>query len=310
MSILQKLTKIIPRTTYHLYIDVSHCNLKCQMCPRGGVNDLQNPDRGLMSFDLFKRIVDKFVKEKVRIDDIAVGNWGEPLLNPDLPKMISYAKSHPTAMKYKARVFVNTTLNRLVNPLELLKSGVDTIAITISGMSQEIYSKNHKGGNIEKVLKNIVELVEIRKSENLEKVKLRMIFHHYIYNSEDEKLAEEFCKKYGIRFSVSNPSIITVEDAVNFSRDKERLGNFYSQFIDLDREMALMKTMDYKDINNCRLRKDRVTVHFDGQLYRCCEVYEKKYFMGSIFDFNIKDIPDIDSDICRICADTPISWRP
>ncbi len=310
MNILRKFTSFIPRTAIRLYFDVSHCNLKCPMCPRGGVNGLQNPDKGLMGFDLFKRIVDKFATERVWIDGILIGNWGEPLLNPDLPRMISYAKSHPTAMKPKSRVFLNTTLNRLPSPLELLKSGVDLIAISMSGMTQKVYSINHRGGNIEIVLKNIMELVEIQKGEKLEKVKLRIIFHHYIYNSEDEELAKDFCVKHGLRFTVIRPSIIPVEGAINFSRDKERLGNFYRKFIDLDKEIALMKTMDYDSIKDCPLRKKRVTVNFDGQLYRCCAVFEKKHFMGSIFDFNIKDIPNIDSDICRRCAETPISLHP
>ena len=70
-----------------------------------------------------------------------------------------------------------------------------------------------------------------------------------------------------------------------------------------------MKTIDKSDIIKCRLRKDRITVNFDGQLYRCCEVYESKYFMGSIFDFKIRDTPKIKSEICEVCAKTPISWR-
>jgi MoaA/NifB/PqqE/SkfB family radical SAM enzyme len=238
-----------------------------------------------------------------------MGNWGDPLLNPDLPKMIRYAKSHPTAMKPKSDLLVNTTLNRLPNPIELLNSGIDEIIISISGMTQEVYSRNHKGGNIEIVLKNIKELIRIRNTEKLEKVKLRVVFHDYIYNSEDAKLARDFCQEYGLRFTSNRMYICSVEDAICFSRDKESLGDFYRKFIDLDKEISLMKTMDYDSIKDCRLRKKRVTVNFDGQLYRCCGVFEKKHFMGSIFDFNIKDIPDIDSDICRRCAEVPISFR-
>ena len=309
MSIIRSISRIIPRTAYNLYIDVSHCKLKCPMCPRGGVNSLENPDKGLMEFDLFKKIVDKFAEEKVRIDGITFGNWGEPLLNPDLPKMIRYAKSHPTAMKHKTSVAINTTLNNLPNPLKLLQSGVKSIIISTSGMKQETYSKNHKGGNVEKVLENIKELVRVRKQEILDKVKLRMAFHGYIYNSEDAELAKEFCEEQGIRFTHHRPSIISVGNVVCFDKDKKKQSKFYRQYIDIDKETAGMKTLDYDKINDCHLRKKRVTVNFDGQLYRCCEVYEKKHFMGSIFDFRIKEIPDINSNVCRLCADTPASWH-
>lgn len=310
ITTFQKLARFIPRTAYELTVDVAHCNLKCSMCPRGGINDLQNPDRGMMEFDLFKNIVDKFVKEKVWIDGLAIGNWGEPSLNPDLPKIIRYVKSHPTAMKPKSAVRINTTMSRLAEPLELLNSGVDEIVMSFSGMTQEVYSRNHRGGNIDNVLKNIKELARVRKMDNLQKVKLRVVFHDYIYNSEDAKLARDFCEEHGIRFSLHRLYISSVGDAICFSQNKKGLREHYSKFINVDKAISSMKTMDYDNIKNCRLRKNRVAVNFDGQLYRCDGVFEKKHFMGSIFDFNIRDIPDIDSDICRKCAEVPISFRP
>lgn len=310
MTALHKLKRLIPRTAYHMYVDISHCKLKCLMCPRGGISNLKNLDKGLMGFDLFKKIVDKFATERIWIDGISMGNWGDPLLNPDLPKMISYAKSHPTAMKPKTAVSVNTTLNVLPNSLELLRSGIDEIVITISGMTQEVYSRNHKGGNIEAVLKNIKELVRIRKTETLQNIKLRLVFHDYIYNKKDAGLAKKFCDENGLRFTSNRMYICSVEDALCFSENKESLSEHYGDFIDIDKEIALMKTMDYSEIKKCRLRKNRITVHFDGQLYTCCGVYEKKHFMGSIFDFNIKDIPNIDAEVCRKCAEVPISFRP
>jgi MoaA/NifB/PqqE/SkfB family radical SAM enzyme len=309
MTIVHRFANLIPRTAYHLAIDVAHCNLTCSMCPRGGINGSGNPDRGLMEFDLFRRIVEKFVRDKVWIDGMSAGHWGEPLLNPDLPAMIRYVKSHPTAMKPGTRVSVNTTLNRLPDPVELMKSGIDSIAISISGMTQEVYCRNHKGGNADTVLENIVRLAEIRKGEQLEHVKLRMVFHGYLYNRPDAELAKEFCAQHGLRFTLHRPAIVNVEDAVAFFRDKERQRDFYGAFIDVDEEMAGMRTMDYGRIKDCHLRRKRVTVNLNGQLYRCAQVFEKKHYMGSIFDFNIRDIPATDSDICRTCADTPISWR-
>ena len=66
---------IIPETT-HLLMDVAHCNLRCSMCPRGGISSLKNPDKGLMSFDLFKKIVRKYMEENVMVTGIVIGNWG------------------------------------------------------------------------------------------------------------------------------------------------------------------------------------------------------------------------------------------
>lgn len=231
------------------------------------------------------------------------------MLNPELPKIISYAKLMPGFMKPDSSILVNTSLNNLPDPATLLKSGVNSISISLSGMTQEVYSMNHKGGNIETVISNILELVRIKRIEKLEKVTLCMTFHDYIYNNKESKLAKEFCEKHGLYFNFKRTYVCCVEDAVNLQKNKEDMSKFYSKFIDLKKEVSLMRTIEYSDIMNCQHRKKRITVNFDGQLCRCCGVFEKKHFMGSIFDFKIKNIPRIESEICKICAKTPISWR-
>jgi len=167
----------VDRDSLVLYVDVSHCNLRCAMCPRGGLSGLRNTGRGLMSFELFQRIIDKSIEEKAKIVGLIVGNWGEPLLNVDLPKMIGYFKS-----KYpQSRVMVTSNLNHLENPEELLESGLNTFRISISGMTQNIYSRNHRGGNIERVLANLLTLVEIRNRKNLKVIRFDLHFLEYLY---------------------------------------------------------------------------------------------------------------------------------
>ncbi|MBE0536855.1 MAG: hypothetical protein IH624_14410 [Phycisphaerae bacterium] len=262
-----------------------------------------------MGFALFQAIVEKFVKDGVRIDGMSAGHWGEPLLNGDLPRMIRYVRSHPAAMKRGSHVRVNTTLNALPHPEELMQSGVDSVVVSMSGMRQDVYSRNHRGGNAGRVLEHIGKLAEIRKREKLADVQLRMAFHDYVYNREDADAARAFCEKHGVRFTLIRPMVIGVEGAAAFAKENERLGQRYRAFMDLDRELAGMRTFDNGRIKDCRLRKKRVTVNFDGQVMRCVNVFERKHFMGSVFDFDIKEIPHVDSAICRTCADTPISWR-
>ncbi|MGA2775015.1 MAG: radical SAM protein [Candidatus Omnitrophota bacterium] len=294
---------------FMLILDVSHCNLKCLMCPRGGISGLENSAKGLMDFKLFKRIVNKFVEENIKINFLEFGNWGEPLLNPDLPKMINYARSKPRFMRQGAILNVNTNLTSLPDATVFLKCGVNLVQISISGMTQEIYSRNHKGGNVELVLNNIKKLINVKNNEKLKNVVLKLTFHNYIYNKKEAELAKKFCDKHGLTFIYRRMYVPSVEDNIKFQEEKRKLSKFYSRFIDVEKEMNSMKTMDLKDIKNCRLSKNRVTVNFDGQLYRCCGVFEKINFMGSIFEFKIKDIPNIKSEICVKCAKTPISFR-
>ena len=301
--------KPFEKERFRLYIDVSSCNLRCVMCPRGGANGLINEGKGLMDFNLFKEIIDKFVKEKVSIDEIGIGNWGEPLLNPALPKMINYAVNtlQPVFMESKGKIKIGTNLNYLTDPIELLESGVTDILFSTSGMTQDVYSRNHKGGKADVVLKNIMQLVDIKRKRNIENVSLEMIFHDYIYNKEDAEKAKIFCEDNGIKFNHRRIYICSVEDNVKFQKEKERVVKLYEGFIDLAGEEKLQKTI--KNVKKCHLRRHVITINYDGQLYRCAGVFEQKYFMGHFSDYKIKNIWKIRSAICDVCAKTPISFR-
>ena len=52
------------------------CNLKCVMCPN---KEIPQPNKGIMDFELFKKIIDE---AKDFVNDIFIHHRGEPMLNP------------------------------------------------------------------------------------------------------------------------------------------------------------------------------------------------------------------------------------
>ena len=294
---------------FKLTIDVSNCNLRCAMCPRGGVSGLKNEARELMDLEFFKRIIDKFIDEKVKVSTLEFGNWGEPLLNHDINKMITYARSKHGFLSRDGCVTISTNLTHLPDPAGLLESKVNVFRIAVSGMTREIYSKNHIGGNIEVVLKNILRLVDIRNKKKIKDLTLVLIYQDFVYNKREAELAKKFCEDHGLIFRNRRMYVCSVGENIKFHREKERSIEFYGQFIDTGKEMALMKTIDPKRVKDCHLRKNFVVINFDGRLYRCCGLFEEKHLLGPFFGFKIRDIPNIDSEICKECAKTPISWR-
>ncbi|MBI4335972.1 MAG: radical SAM protein [Candidatus Omnitrophica bacterium] len=294
---------------FDLILDIAHCNLSCMMCPRGGISGLENKRRGLMSFRMFRDIVNKFRRENAGIKFLEFGNWGESLLNPELPNMIRYAKSRTGLIKDSALININTNLTVLPDPEALLESGVNLIQVSVSGMTQAVYARNHTGGDIETVLKNILRLTAVKNKKRLN-VTLKLVFHDYIYNRADAETARRFCRDNGIVFDHRRAYIPSLEDNIRFHAERRRFSEFYSQFIDLEKELALMRTLDPAEVENCCARYNRVTVNFDASLYRCCTVFEEKNLMGSFFKFRIGDIPKMRSAICEECARTPVSNRP
>lgn len=303
--------RIIGREELKLYMDVSPCNLRCSVCPRGGLNALRNDIRAMMSFDTFGAIIDKFKAESVKIRELEFGSWGDPLLNPNLPKMIRYVADiwPPKHMGHKGLIGVSTNLNCLKDAEELILSGITRIRISISGMTQETYSRNHVGGNIETVLRNIKKLTEARNKHNLREIAIGIGYHDLVYNKHEIDSAKRFCEDNGLFFVLMQMYITSIEDNVIFHRDRDRMAAYYGKFIDIDSEIGRMKLADRRKVKKCQFRRSVIVVNSDATISRCASIFESKNVMGSIFDYKIRDIPRINSPMCEVCADTPMSWR-
>ena len=102
-----------------LVIDPSNiCNLHCPLCPTG--QGRSDRSKGKMSFVNFRRIIDELGAYLYRVD---LHNWGEPLLNDEIYRMISYARAH----NIEVRVSSNLNVIDWVKAEKLVKSGLDVL---------------------------------------------------------------------------------------------------------------------------------------------------------------------------------------
>lgn len=166
---LIKLNKIFKNQTsfgrpYNVLIEPTNvCNLKCPGCPTG-TGILTRP-KGFMSFENFKLIVNKLGPS---LESIFLWNYGEPLLNKDIFKMIKYAR--------EKNIFVMTSTN--ANFLagkedKLISSKINKVIISLDGASRKTYQAYRKEGDFDKVVQSIKTLC-LKKSPNL-KVELQFI---------------------------------------------------------------------------------------------------------------------------------------
>ncbi len=137
------------------------CNMNCKICMR---RHLERPV-GYISFEDFKKLPLKAFKE------VCLHGWGEPLLHPDIFKLVRYAKS----LGLKTSLGTNGLLvgKRLE---EILTSGLDEISFGI-------YTLKGRG----KVLENLRELIEER---NRRKVKLTIYVDVTVWRDSYEEVPE------------------------------------------------------------------------------------------------------------------------
>lgn len=130
----------------------SYCNLKCPMCPR------QHPSypAAHMDYGIFTRIVDE-VKDNSGL--IFPWGLGEPLMNPDIFRLIRYCSD---AGLYTV-VSTNATLLTRERGRELIYSGLDNLIIAFDGTDAETYEKYRVNAKYEKVMANILNFLELKK---------------------------------------------------------------------------------------------------------------------------------------------------
>lgn len=172
---------------------ISFCNLKCSMC---GHKDMKRP-RGKMNMELYKKIIDE-IADKDKNVRVWLVFFGEALMlkNTTLFPMISYAKS-----KGLTDVVLNSNANLLDNDTAkaLIDNGLDAIYIGIDAFSSDTYSRIRVGGDYNKVVNNVVNLINLKKTLNVSKPE---VFVQFVVMEENEHEVEAFKKFWAEKSAV------------------------------------------------------------------------------------------------------------
>ncbi len=198
---------------YFLEIN-SACNLRCPSCTKGNKEGYEH-QTGLMDMDLMEKVLDKIKAENPNAIVFTYGN-SEPFLHPKLPECIRAIKArglHPE---------LSTNLNHVQRVDELLDAHPDLIIISLSGWTQEVYVKGHAGGDIEKVKRNMQIVAHANNARPLEqRVNIQVNYHVYKDNEHEIPLMKEYAKNLGIGFFTSYARAISMENAIQYLRDKD-----------------------------------------------------------------------------------------
>ncbi len=140
----------------------SRCPLRCTMCPRTALADIW-PDADL-PWDAYVRLARAFPA----IRHVHLQGWGEPLLHPRLFEMITLAK----AARCRVGLTTNGTLLTPDARTHLLALGVDVLAVSIAGASDETHGTIRVGSHLGTILGNVRDLIAGRGAAQKPKVEL------------------------------------------------------------------------------------------------------------------------------------------
>lgn len=155
---------------FPLFIDIevtSACNLGCPFCAT--TFRQRAIKKGVMSFDILKRIIDE--GRDNNLYGVKFNIRGEPLLHPQLPDFVRYAKD-----KGLIDVYFNTNGMLLTEKVSqsLIETGLDRLSISFEGYTKDMYERYRVGAKYETVLSNIQNLQSLKKKLGVEHPKIRI----------------------------------------------------------------------------------------------------------------------------------------
>ncbi len=251
---------------YEIFIDPSNiCNLRCPLCPTG----LNKPGRpGVkMSFADFKRILDEFGDYFYTVN---LYNWGEPLLNPDIYKMIEYANKRRiiTELNTNFNLFKESDVDKLI------ESGLSHLIISLDGVNQQTYEIYRKNGNFNKVINNIKKLTQKKKEMNSS---LPFISIQFMVTSYNENEIEQM-KKLGSELGIDNINF----GQINLDNPEKEL-NWLPQKDELRRYASDGTRKNHTKF--CSWLWTKTVINSDGSVSPCCcrLTFDKSKDFGNIF---------------------------
>jgi len=208
LSLLRRPVTNIGAFPIFAHIDPSNvCNLRCPFC-LVGTGKLEQEPRGFMPFELFERLMERIGLYLIGLE---LYRYGEPMLNPDIVKMIRLA-----SQEYRTFCSISTNFSMPLSDEtihDLIESGLSKLIIAADDVEQPFYEKYRRGGEIQTVLDNLERLIRFRKAAKSDYP--RIVWQNLIFrfNEKRLKIIKSKVKKLGVDiFQVATPLIPAHED--------------------------------------------------------------------------------------------------
>ena len=255
--------RVVRGHPYILFVDPTNvCNLKCPLCPTG-TGDLGRP-AGMLKFECFKDIIDRFAPYAYEVN---LYNWGEPLLNKDIFRMIEYA----SARNLMPAMSSNLNTVRDTDIENIAQSKLEYLTVSLDGTTQDVYAHYRRQGNLDLVMANLKTLMERRRALDKKTPFVEWQFIVMKHNAHQIEDARRLAKLVGVDllrfipvglpFDAKDRARLRQEWYPETGDPAQRAAAFQYQFLQRPRRSA------------CFYLYRSITVNPDGRVSPCCIVY-------------------------------------
>jgi len=255
----------VPKYPIHVDIELDNvCNYACTFCPIGQPeNKLHSYYKSIKKLDETKLYELLNECKAIGVKSLQFNLVNEPLAHKNIFKVLEYANK----LKFDDLYFIsNAYLLNEKNSLKILNSSLKKIMFSLDAFSEETYRerklKSHKPANYHKVVKNILNFIDLK-------------------------------KKYNKKFPLVSVSFIIMQS------NKHEVNNFKKFWEKKVDGIHFQKLIDYTDSdiisnsvkeNQCNMPMFRLSIKSDGNVKPCCVGYGEEINLGNVYKKSLFEI--------------------
>jgi len=244
---------------YEMLIEPTNiCNLACPLCFVG--SGKVGRKKMYMSIDKFNRVIDDL---SPYLFHAFLYHQGEPLFHKKIIEFIRYAHDANIATTICSNLSFALD-DALIE--DIIKSGLDTIVISIDGTDSETYQQYRVGGDYEKVFKNLSKFVEIKKRLKLKTPHIEWQFIVMKHNEHQIEQAKSLARQIGVDSIAFINALLT-----HSSYDSEMSEVWLPKNSKYRNRVLLDKSDDL--IYGCWWPWRTAIIHCDGNISPCAYTY-------------------------------------
>ncbi len=257
-----KLTKL-SHSPFLFWVEPTNiCNLKCSTCPQVLGHSWE---KGFMEFGLYKNVIEEINKLKPEVVTLHLA--GEPLIHPELDKMIMLAKEAGIRTQFAT----NGIMLSGEKADKILHAEIDAINVAFCE-SKEVFGKLRGGADWELVYHNIVNFLDVKKKTGKKNPFFQIDNIDVDSKSSFDRLRKLF-------------SCVPVDSITNFQVHSWS-GDFAAQMKDNPFFTKMMTNSYYP----CSHLWTSMVIRWNGDVVQCCRDLEGDYILGNIKYEPLRDI--------------------
>lgn len=240
--------------------NIAICNAACVFCPY----PTMTRQRGTMSMDLFKKIIDEAAGIQ-RIEQICITGLGEPLLDKHLVERIKYIRETVRRLVIVG-IFTNGTYLTEEKAQALADAGVTTIHVSLNAITARQRKEIMKIDDYDLVVKQIRRCMEIFKEKGLgQKVIVKGVQSKDLMEGGD---GATFMEEWGGPTDQGGNGFLHLE------------GNW----------AGAMWPMRVKPVSACSRALGSIMVLWDGRVSLCCFDSEGAEVLGDVNHQTLREV--------------------